>query len=61
MPQGSIITSLLFNIRINDISNNSDALLACYMDHTAILCKSLNPHLVQQKLQNAVYLISPMV
>ena len=57
VPQGSVLSPLLYAIYTADIPNSSRTTLAIYADDTAILTRSKHPQLATQYLQETVDLI----
>lgn len=54
VPQGSLLSPLLFTIFTHDFPKRPGTELAVYADDTAIIAKSRNPRLVHLNLQRAV-------
>ena len=53
VPQGSLLSPILFNIFTSDIPKSLRTDLALYADDTAIAAKSLAPQLITRRLQEA--------
>lgn len=53
VPQGSLLSPLLYNIYTQDMPKTPNTMLAMYADDTAILTRSLRPHLITKRLQEA--------
>lgn len=52
VPQGSILSPLLYSMYTSDFPNSANTLLATYADDTAILTRSPNPVEASQQLQH---------
>lgn len=57
VPQGSVLSPLLFNIFTADIPKSAGTTLAIYADDTAILARSNSAHLVTQYLQRTLHVL----
>lgn len=54
VPQGSVLSPTLYSIFTSDIPKTPTTTLAMYADDTAILARSLRPHLATAKLQDSI-------
>lgn len=60
VPQGSIISPILFNLFTNDIPTSiPNTELALYADDAAIICQSFQPKQLGKYLQHALEIIGP--
>ncbi|KAK9889042.1 hypothetical protein WA026_004323 [Henosepilachna vigintioctopunctata] len=54
LPQGSVLSPMLYNLFTRDVPKSQDTNLALYADDTAIFTRSWSPHIATQRLQQAV-------
>ncbi|UYV62024.1 hypothetical protein LAZ67_1007530 [Cordylochernes scorpioides] len=57
VPQGSILSPILFNLYINDIPHIPQCRLALFADDTALLSSSRSPDILNSRLQNYLEII----
>ncbi|UYV66797.1 hypothetical protein LAZ67_4002878, partial [Cordylochernes scorpioides] len=57
VPQGSILSPILFNLYINDIPHIPQCRLALFADDTALLSSSRSPDILISRLQNYLEII----
>ncbi|UYV69322.1 hypothetical protein LAZ67_6003243 [Cordylochernes scorpioides] len=57
VPQGSILSPILFNLYINDIPHIPQCRQALFADHTALLSSSRSPDILISRLQNYLDII----